>query len=144
MKMIYYSNVDRQTPHMAFIGRWAPLHSGHTWIIEQKLNEFPDKAVLILVRDTNFDDFTAEERAELVKCWMVENNIKGSVLIIPDIEGVYYGRGVGYNVEEIKPPENIKTISATKIREMISNNDNTWKTIVAKGTDVYLEKLLNK
>ena len=48
------------------------------------------------------------------------------VSIIPDIESVNYGRGVGYEIIEHIPPEDIKEISATKIREklkMISIND---------------------
>ena len=38
-------------------------------------------------------------------------------MIIPDIESVNYGRGVGYEIIEHKPPQDIKEISATKIRE---------------------------
>ena len=39
------------------------------------------------------------------------------VSIIPDIESVNYGRGVGYEIIEHIPPDDIKEISATKIRE---------------------------
>jgi hypothetical protein len=39
--------------------------------------------------------------------------------IIPDIESINYGRGVGYEVIEHFPPEDIKEISATKIREQM-------------------------
>jgi len=98
--------------------------------------------LLILVRDTAFDDIDVIRRAEAVKAWMEFNNIEGSIMIIPDIEGVYYGRGVGYNVEEIKPPENITTISATKIRKMIANGDDSWKEFVAEGTANFLESTL--
>jgi hypothetical protein len=38
-------------------------------------------------------------------------------LIIPDIESVNYGRGVGYEIIEHIPPTDIKEISATKIRQ---------------------------
>jgi len=38
------------------------------------------------------------------------------LMIIPDIESVNYGRGVGYEVIEHAPPEDIKQISGTKIR----------------------------
>ena len=101
-KYVYFTNADNlQKPHLIFIGRWTPLHHGHIHIIEQKVKE-KNLPVLILVRNTSFDEFNAEERAEMIKKWMVHNNIKGTVMIIPDIEGVYYGRGVGYNVEEIK------------------------------------------
>ena len=37
------------------------------------------------------------------------------VIIIPDIESVNYGRGVGYEIIEHIPPSDISKISATKI-----------------------------
>jgi hypothetical protein len=37
--------------------------------------------------------------------------------IIPDIESVNYGRGVGYEIIEHIPPNEIGEISATSIRE---------------------------
>ena len=36
--------------------------------------------------------------------------------IIPDIESVNYGRGVGYEIIEHVPPQEIGEISATSIR----------------------------
>lgn len=36
--------------------------------------------------------------------------------IIPDIESVNYGRDVGYEIIEHSPPEEVKKISGTKIR----------------------------
>lgn len=40
-----------------------------------------------------------------------------SIMSIPDIEGVYYGRDVGYKVERIEVPTEVASISATAIRE---------------------------
>ena len=138
---LYYTNTDPQKPHMVFYGRFAPLHSGHTWIIElmRKEKRLP---VLIQVRDTTFDEFDVEIRANLVKAWMIHNNIEGSILISPDIEGIYYGRGVGYNVEEIKPPDDIKVISATEIRKRISEGDDSWVDLVAPGTEEILREII--
>ena len=39
------------------------------------------------------------------------------ISIISDIESVNYGRGVGYEIIEHIPPDDIKEVSATKIRE---------------------------
>ena len=39
--------------------------------------------------------------------------------IIPDIESVNYGRGVGYEIIEHIPPAEIGEISATSIREQM-------------------------
>ena len=46
---------------------------------------------------------------------------EGKILIsiVPDIESVNYGRGVGYEIIEHVPPTNIKEVSATKIREQM-------------------------
>jgi hypothetical protein len=44
------------------------------------------------------------------------------VIIIPDIESVNYGRGVGYDIIEHVPPVNIEKISATKIRKKMFQN----------------------
>ena len=44
------------------------------------------------------------------------------ISIIPDIESVNYGRGVGYNVIEHCPPEDINEISATSIRAKMKND----------------------
>ena len=52
--------------------------------------------------------------------WIQSEILK--VIIIPDIEGVYYGRDVGYKVEKIEVPDEIKQISATKLREQQKNN----------------------
>ena len=45
--------------------------------------------------------------------------------IIPDIESVNYGRGVGYEVLYHQPPTDIESISGTSIRKgyMDSNGD---------------------
>jgi hypothetical protein len=41
------------------------------------------------------------------------------VIIIPDIESINYGRGVGYDIVEHVPPQDIHDISATKVREQL-------------------------
>jgi hypothetical protein len=38
---------------------------------------------------------------------------------LPDIESINYGRDVGYDIIEHKPPNDIKEISGTKIRKEI-------------------------
>lgn len=107
-----------------FIGRWQPWHDGHKWLIDQRLNE--GKNVLICIRDIEPDDknpYTSQE---------VENRITGTllnliqegrvkVMIIPDIESINFGRGVGYDIIEHIPPQEVGDISATKIREQLRN-----------------------
>jgi hypothetical protein len=40
-------------------------------------------------------------------------------MVIPDIESVNFGRGVGYDIIEHIPPQEVSEISATKIREQL-------------------------
>lgn len=105
-----------------FIGRWQPWHNGHRWLIDQALNE--GKNVLLCIRDVTPDEknpWTAEQIfANLVVDLgdlIAEKKVK--LLIIPDIESVNIGRGIGYDVIEHTPPQEIHDISATKIREQM-------------------------
>ena len=103
-----------------FIGRWQPWHKGHRWLIDQRLNE--GKNVLICIRDVETDEKNPYTPAEVkinieheLQDLVQQNKVK--VIVIPDIESVNYGRGVGYNIIEHIPPNEIGEISATKIRE---------------------------
>ncbi len=103
-----------------FIGRWQPLHKGHQWLINQRLEK--GKNVLICIRDVKADEknpFSPQQvLANVTKHYtkeIKEEQIK--VVIIPDIESINYGRGVGYEIIEHVPPNDIKEISATKIRK---------------------------
>ena len=51
-------------------------------------------------------------------------------MIIPDIESVNWGRGVGYEMNEFTPPENIGWISATGIRKSVKDGNDDWKELV--------------
>lgn len=102
-----------------FIGRWQPWHNGHQWLIDQRKDKC--KKVLICIRDVPKDEknpFTPEEVRDNL-CDRFEEEIRQGtikVMIIPDIESVNYGRGVGYEIIEHVPPAAIEAISATKIR----------------------------
>jgi nicotinamide mononucleotide adenylyltransferase len=103
-----------------FIGRWQPWHPGHRWLIDQRLNE--GKNVCIAIRDVEvnenqpWDAETIKKNVEVELHDLIQEG-KIKVIIIPDIESVNYGRGVGYEIIEHVPPTDIKEISATKIRQ---------------------------
>jgi adenylylsulfate kinase len=117
---MYFRNSNILEEHLMFIGRWNPFHDGHKHIILTKMKEHKfEKPALILVRTTSYDTPTLQRADEVAK-WLEENNYKGAVVIIPDIKGVYYGRSVGYEVQEIEVSKEIAEISGTKIRELKS------------------------
>ena len=107
--------------HVAFIGRWCPLHKGHKNIIK-KIYKEKNLPVLIMVRDSE-DEISLPNRINIIKSWLSEENITGEVIAIPDIEGIYYGRGVGYNIQEVIVEEDIKNISGTEIRDALKNKN---------------------
>ena len=105
-----------------FIGRWQPLHEGHKYIFNERLKL--GKNVCIAIRDVEPNEnqpWTAEEIKQNVESeyqdLIAEGRVK--VIVIPDIESVNYGRGVGYEIIEHEVPKNISEISATKIREKL-------------------------
>ena len=105
-----------------FIGRWQPWHQGHRWLIDQRLNE--GKNVCIAIRDVKPNEnqpWTAQQIKDNLKIRFFNEITDGKIkiTIIPDIESVNYGRGVGYDIIEHNPPTDIKEISATKIREQM-------------------------
>ena len=99
-----------------FIGRWQTWHDGHQWLIDQRLKE--GKNIWIAIRDVPVDDnnpWSAHEiKQSLEDRFRHDRRIK--VTVIPDIESVNYGRDVGYEVIEHAPPQEVKEISGTKIR----------------------------
>ena len=103
-----------------FVGRWQPLHKGHLWLINERLKK--GKNVWLAIRDVEPDKnnpWTAKEIESMIHEGELKDLIKdGRVItsIIPDIESVNYGRGVGYEIIEHIPPSEIGEISATSTR----------------------------
>jgi Nicotinamide mononucleotide adenylyltransferase len=107
-----------------FIGRWQPWHKGHRWLIDERMKEGFNVCVAIRdVKKSDSNPFSPKEIKNNLEKELEEliskNRVK--IIIIPDIESVNYGRGVGYDIIEHVPPRNIKEISATKIREELFN-----------------------
>lgn len=102
-----------------FIGRWQPWHDGHQWLIDQRIKE--GKNICIAIRDIEPNEnqpWTPKEVEENLNKRFTKEIEDGSikVVIIPDIESINYGRGVGYEIIEHVPPNQVEQISATKIR----------------------------
>lgn len=127
-----------------FIGRYQPYHNGHISLIKQKLDA--GIPVLIMIRDIEPDDknpFTTEQTFKMIKKYHDFHFDDVQVMIIPDIESVNYGRGVGYEVNEFTPPDGIANISATKIRESIKSGNEDWKSMVDESIQDDIEKYLS-
>ncbi len=111
-----------------FIGRWQNWHKGHEWLIRQQLDK--GKNVWVAIRDVAEDEKNPKSAYKVMMDLMeepffIENIDRILVSIIPDIESVNYGRGVGYEVIYHQPPTDIESISGTAIRQgyMDTNGD---------------------
>ena len=126
-----------------FVGRFQPYHQGHISLIMQKINQ--GIPALIMVRDIAPDaknPFTTEQTVEIIKKYHAAKGHDVRVIIIPDMESVNFGRGVGYEINEFAPPEDIGWISATKIRNSIKEENNDWKMLVDESIQGDVEKYL--
>lgn len=120
-KVHVQSSLERKKGQFSlFIGRWQPLHDGHKALFKQVLDEGGN--VLIGIRDGEVNaknPFTAFEVMRTIMDFyekeIEQERVK--VFILPDICSVEFGRGVGYDIIERIPPQEISDISATKIRE---------------------------
>lgn len=136
--MIYYTNTQLTLPHMAFIGRWSPFHKGHSAIIVKKISEQPKTPVLIMIRDTGKELYPATIRAEYIKTWMTRQHVLGTIMIIPNVEGIYWGRDVGYHTSVVDVDINTQQISGSKIRTQINSRKTKWQQSVAQRETAYM------
>jgi len=111
-----------------YVGRWQNWHKGHEWLINQQLEKGKD--IWIAIRNVPTDENNPKTAQQVMmdlaeEPFFVQNSHKIQISIIPDIESINYGRGVGYEVIYHEPPTEIEKISGTGIRNgyMDSNGD---------------------
>lgn len=109
--------MDKQ--YSLFVGRWQNFHAGHEWLFRQRLDL--GKNIWVAIRDVSPDEKNPKTAQKVLEelsqtPFFLENKEKVLLSIIPDIESFNYGRGVGYDVIQHIPDEDIANISGTKIR----------------------------
>jgi hypothetical protein len=119
-----------------YIGRWQNWHKGHQWLIDQQFEK--GKSVWIAIRDVDRDENNPKTAKEILD--ELTNELRGYlstgrllISIIPDIESVNYGRGVGYDVIYHEPPNDVAVISGTAIRTGHMKPDGTMTYDENKG-----------
>ena len=111
-----------------YVGRWQNWHKGHEWLINQQLEKGKD--VWVAIRNVETDENNPKTAQQVMmdlsdEPFFKENSHRINISIIPDIESINYGRGVGYDVIYHEPPEDVAKISGTSIRNgyIDSNGD---------------------
>ena len=102
-----------------YVGRWQNWHKGHEWLINQQLEK--GKNVWVAIRNVETDENNPKTAQQVMmdlaeEFFFKENSHRINISIIPDIESINYGRGVGYDVIYHEPPTDVAAISGTAIR----------------------------
>lgn len=108
---------DWSAPTTLQLGRYQPWHEGHQ-ALKEEAHKRTDQ-VLVGVRNT----YKTSEKDPLTYS-QVEDYIRKSnpykntlIMRLPNITNIVYGRDVGYKIEQVELPADIKAISATQKRK---------------------------
>ncbi len=111
---------DPQKPTALFVGRWQPFHDGHKGLIEEGLRRVGQ--VCVAVRDTHGTDsnplgFTAVKAR--IEAALSAHAGRILVIAVPNVTGIFYGRDVGYVVEQLVLTDDLQKISGTEQRRLM-------------------------
>jgi len=119
-----------------YVGRWQNWHKGHEWLLNQQLDKGKD--VWVAIRNVPTDENNLKTAQQVMmdlseEPFFKENSHKIQISIIPDIDSINYGRGVGYGVIYHEPPADVAVISGTAIRTGHMTPDGTITYDQTKG-----------
>lgn len=116
---------DNQAPTALLIGRYQPFHVGHKTLVAEAVKRTGQCCIALRdvggIDDSNPYDFEKVKAEIHAAC--VEFGDKIKVIELPNIMDVFYGRGVGYNIEQLELSKELQEVSATKIRAGIIGQD---------------------
>lgn len=111
---------DWKKETVQMLGRWQPWHQGHRALFERALSKTGQ--VCIMIRDcqgwNGSNPFEINKVEDLIKKDL-DPLYKGkyTILFVPNIVEIVYGRDVGYSITKIELDKEIEKISATNIRK---------------------------
>jgi len=127
IKQLLIPTFVSKAPTAFMLGRYQPFHDGHKKLIAEAIKRVGQACIAI--RDTQGTDeknpFNVEEVEQNIRKGMLEYEGKYTIIRVPNITNIFYGRDVGYKIEMIDLDEATKNISATKIRNELQGTTNT-------------------
>jgi adenylylsulfate kinase len=113
---------DPKRPTALFVGRYQPFHDGHKALIVEGINRVGQAC--IAVRNTAGIDeknpFDFENVRTRIEHGLREFYGRFTVVALPNITNIFYGRDVGYAIERIDLDEVTEGFSATDIRRKLA------------------------
>jgi hypothetical protein len=114
---------DPKKPTALFVGRYQPFHDGHKALIIEGIKRVGQAC--IAVRDTQGVDeknpFAFEYVRARIEHGLREFEGRFTVMPLPNITNIFYGRDVGYRIERIELDDTIEQVSATELRKRIGS-----------------------
>jgi nicotinamide-nucleotide adenylyltransferase len=149
------------------VGRFQPMHIGHLKVIKWVLKEY-DKVIIVIGSSqdsfTEKNPFTFEERKKMIQNTLRSEKIKKNKYKIIDIPDVYDDKKWVENILKkakfdvvltknvwtkrcfteakipVKPHPMFGSVSVSKIRKMIKNNEK-WEKYVPKEVENIMKKI---
>lgn len=133
---------DPRKPTTQMLGRWQPWHDGHTALFKKALAETGQVCIMVrsvggIIGEDAGGGRTAKQDDNPFNINTVKKNIVAglekegfifgveyTIMEVPNIVDISYGRGVGYTFTEHDLGEEIHNISATKIRAQMREDGN--------------------
>jgi len=112
--------MDRREPTVQLLGRFQPWHKGHRELFKRA--HAKTGQVVIMVRDTGEEHHDRSDMIRDLQNHGYTHHLDFEILDVPNIINITYGRDVGYKIEQEHLGEEIENISATEIRNELSNN----------------------
>lgn len=109
---------DNKAPTALLIGRYQPFHIGHKTLVAESVERTGQCCIALRdvggINEKNPYDFEKVKAEIESACVEFGNKIK--IVELPNITDIFYGRGVGYNIEQLELSKELQEVSATKIR----------------------------
>ncbi len=117
---------DIRKPTALFVGRYQPFHAGHRALVVEGINRVGQAC--IAVRNTHGIDINNPFDFEYVRA-RIEHSLRefeGRFIVVslPNITNIFYGRDVGYSIEQIELDPVTEGVSATEARRRIGLTTN--------------------
>lgn len=120
--------MDWTQPTAQLLGRFQPWHEGHTALFKRALAATGQVVILLRSEDGSQNNpWTQEERMGfIIEALQNEGyiwNKEFTIIFVPNITHITYGRDVGYKIQKEEFEKDIENISATSIREKMNQKD---------------------
>ena len=117
---------DPKLPTALLLGRYQPFHDGHRALILEGIRRVGQAC--IAVRDTHGTNeqnpYPFEQVKARIEMAMADQRGRFVVLPMPNVTNIFYGRDVGYDIEQLDMGPDVHAISATRVRALFSTLQN--------------------